>query len=127
MVNITKQEICIEETLKREINFICEFVNTTPTIINGSIRKINKWIWKRFFFKKFKNYEEILFNLSNLEDIVCQIKLTPIYQMTQNKNIQDLLYFKAINNNNIIKLTSELKEEINADIKVMVSILSWNN
>jgi len=44
--------------------------------------------------------------------------------MTQNKNIQDLLYFKAINNNNIIKLTSELKEEINADIKVMVSILS---
>jgi len=42
MVNITKQEICIEETLKRKINFICEFVNTTPTIINESIRKINK-------------------------------------------------------------------------------------
>jgi len=44
--------------------------------------------------------------------------------MTQNKNIQDLLYFKAINNNNIIKLTSELKEEISSNIKVIVSILS---
>jgi len=42
MVNITKQEICIEETLKREINFICKFAKTKPTIINGSIRKIDK-------------------------------------------------------------------------------------
>jgi len=44
--------------------------------------------------------------------------------MTRNDKIQDLLYFKAINNNNIIKLTSDLKEEISDDIKVIVSILS---
>jgi len=50
---------------------------------------------------------------------------TPYYVlMTRNDKIQDLLYFKAINNNNIIKLTSDLKEEISADIKVIVSILS---
>jgi len=42
MVNIIKQEICIEESLKKKINFICEFANTKPTIINGSIRKIDK-------------------------------------------------------------------------------------
>jgi len=41
MVNIIKQEMCIEESLKKKINFICEFANTTPTIINGSIRKID--------------------------------------------------------------------------------------
>lgn len=40
MVNIIKQEIEIEETLKNKIEFICGFCNTTPTIFNGSIRTI---------------------------------------------------------------------------------------
>ncbi len=42
MVNIIKEEITIEESLKRKIEFICEFAKTTPTIINGNIRKIDK-------------------------------------------------------------------------------------
>lgn len=42
MVNIIKQEISIEKSLKKKIDFICEFAKTTPTIINGSIRKIDK-------------------------------------------------------------------------------------
>jgi len=42
MVNITKKEISIEESLKKKINLICEFAKTKPTIINGSIRKIDK-------------------------------------------------------------------------------------
>ena len=40
MVNIIKEELSLEESLKKKINFICEFTNTKPTIINGSIRKI---------------------------------------------------------------------------------------
>jgi len=42
MVKIIKEEITIEESLKRKIEFICEFAKTTPTIINGNIRKIDK-------------------------------------------------------------------------------------
>ena len=42
MVNIIKQEINMEESLKRRLDIICDFCNTTPTIINGSIRKIDK-------------------------------------------------------------------------------------
>lgn len=42
MVNIIKEEIVIEESLVSRLNVICDFCNTTPTIINGSIRKIDK-------------------------------------------------------------------------------------
>ncbi len=40
MVNIIKQEVVIEESLKKKLKLICEFSNTTLKIINGSIRKI---------------------------------------------------------------------------------------
>ena len=42
MVKIIKEELSLEESLKKKIEFICDFTNTTPTIINGSIRKIDK-------------------------------------------------------------------------------------
>lgn len=42
MVTITKKELEIDNELKNKIEFICSFCNTTPTIINGNIRKINK-------------------------------------------------------------------------------------
>lgn len=42
MVNITKKELEIDNELKKKIEFICSFCNTTSTIINGNIRKINK-------------------------------------------------------------------------------------
>lgn len=42
MVNITKEKLEIDNELKKKIEFICSFCNTTPTIINGNIRKINK-------------------------------------------------------------------------------------
>ena len=42
MVNIIKEELPIEESLKRNLELICEFSKTTPTIINGNIRKIDK-------------------------------------------------------------------------------------
>ena len=42
MVNIIKEETSLEESLKKKIKFICEFAKVQPTIINGSIRKIDK-------------------------------------------------------------------------------------
>jgi hypothetical protein len=42
MVNIIKQEIVIEESLKKKLELIYEFSNTNMKIINGSIRKINR-------------------------------------------------------------------------------------
>lgn len=42
MINIIKQEIPTDESLKKKLEFICDFCNTTPIFINGSIRKIDK-------------------------------------------------------------------------------------
>ena len=42
MVNIIKEKITLEESLKKKLEFICDFAKVKPTIINGSIRKIDK-------------------------------------------------------------------------------------
>lgn len=42
MISITTKELEIENDLKRKIEFICDFCNTKPTIINGNIRNIDK-------------------------------------------------------------------------------------
>ena len=39
-MNIIKQELQFEKSLKQRLEFICEFAKVTPTFINGSIRKI---------------------------------------------------------------------------------------
>lgn len=36
IVNIIKEELLLEESLRKKIEFICGFTSTTPTIINGS-------------------------------------------------------------------------------------------
>ena len=42
MINITTKELEIDNELKNKIEFICDFCHIKPTIINGSIRKIDK-------------------------------------------------------------------------------------
>ena len=42
MVNIIKQEIDIEEALKKKLEFICSFCNTNCEIKKGSIRTIER-------------------------------------------------------------------------------------
>lgn len=42
MISITTKELEIENDLKRKIEFICDFCNTKPTIMNGNIRNIDK-------------------------------------------------------------------------------------
>ena len=41
-MNIIKEELQFEESLKQRLEFICEFSKVSPTFINGSIRKIEK-------------------------------------------------------------------------------------
>ena len=40
MIKIIKQEIEVEENLKKKIEFICDFCNTKPKIINDNIKNI---------------------------------------------------------------------------------------
>ena len=42
VVKIIKKELRFEESLKKRLEFICEFSKVNPTFINGSIRKIEK-------------------------------------------------------------------------------------
>lgn len=42
MIKVVKKEIDMEESLKKRLEIVCDFCNTTPTIINGSIRNIEK-------------------------------------------------------------------------------------
>ena len=88
MVNIIKQEIDIEEALKKKLEFICSFCNTNCEIKKGSIRTIERTnlsyvephriIIKGITFLAF-NYSKTLYigNLSNkleLKDLETFIK-----------------------------------------------------
>ena len=42
MINIVKKELEFDNELKKKIEFIRSFCNTTPTIINGNIRNIER-------------------------------------------------------------------------------------
>ena len=42
MLNIIKEKLPIEESLRNKLELICGFAKTTPTIINGNIRKIDR-------------------------------------------------------------------------------------
>ena len=42
MIKIITQELEIEDNLKQGLDLICDFCHIKPTIINGSIRKIDK-------------------------------------------------------------------------------------
>lgn len=42
MINIIKQELEIDERVRKKIDFVCKFNNTTPDYIKGSLQKIDK-------------------------------------------------------------------------------------
>ena len=42
MVNVTKQEVRMEEHLRKRLELICEFCRVKPIIINGNLRIIDK-------------------------------------------------------------------------------------
>ena len=83
MVNIIKEEISLEESLKKKIEFICDFNNTKPTIINGSIRKIDKTnlIYIEPHRIIINNITFLAFNYSNeifIENLSNKIKLSEL-------------------------------------------------
>ena len=95
MVNIIKQEIDIEEALKRKLEFICSFCNTDCEIKKGSIRTIertnlsyiepHKIIIKGITFLAF-NYETNIY----IEKLNNKIKISELEDYL--KTIQILLF-----------------------------------
>lgn len=80
MVNIIKEELSIEESIKRKLELICEFSKTIPTIINENIRKIDKtnltYIESNRIIIKDKTF--LIFNFSNeifIENLTNKINL----------------------------------------------------
>lgn len=83
MVKIIKEELSLEESLKKKIEFICDFTNTTPTIINGSIRKIDKTNLTYIEPHRIiiNNITFLVFNYSNeifIENLSNKIKLSEL-------------------------------------------------
>ena len=80
MINIISKPLEFDDELKKKIEFICDFCNTKPKIINGNIRNIehtnlsyiepHRVIIKGITFLAF-NYSKILYinNLSNSIEI----------------------------------------------------------
>ena len=91
MVNIIKEEIILDESLKKKLEFICDFCNTTPIIINGSIRKLDKTNLTYIEPHKviIKNITFLVFNYST--DIYIK-NLNNKIQLSQLEN-----YIKSIN------------------------------
>ena len=52
MVNIIKEELSLEKSLRNKIEFMCDFTNNKLTIINSSIRKIDKTNLTIIFYQK---------------------------------------------------------------------------
>ena len=82
-MNIIKQEIQFEESLKQRLEFICEFSNVTPTFINGSIRKLERTNLSYVEPHRVivKNTTFLVFNYSNdvyISNLVRKIKLSEL-------------------------------------------------
>ena len=83
MINIIKQEITFDESLKQRLEFICEFSHTTPTFINGYIHKVAKTNLSYIEPHKIiiKDITFLAFNYSNeiyIENLSNKIKLSEL-------------------------------------------------
>lgn len=80
IVNFIKQEVRMEESLRKKLEFICEFCKVKPKIINGNLRIIDKTnltyletyriIINNITFLAFNYYNEIF-----VENLYNKIKL----------------------------------------------------
>lgn len=83
MIKIIEQEISFDNDLKKKLEFICDFCNTTPTFINGSIRKIDKTNLTNIEPHRIiiNNTTFLIFNYSNeifIENLSNKIKLSEL-------------------------------------------------
>ena len=82
-MNIIKEELQFEESLKQRLEFICEFSKVKPTFINGSIRKIDRTNLTYIEPHKviIKNTTFLVFNYSNeiyISNLTRKIKLSEL-------------------------------------------------
>ena len=89
MINIIKEEIEIEESLESRLRVICDFCNTTPTIINGSIRRIDKTNLTYIEPHRIiiKDITLLVFNYSNdvyISNLAKKIKLSELEEYLKN-------------------------------------------
>lgn len=89
MIKVVKKEIDVEESLKKRLEIICDFCNTTPTIINGSIRKIEKTNISYIEPHRviIKDMLFLIFNYSNeiyINNLSKKIKLTELENYIKN-------------------------------------------
>lgn len=83
VIKIITQELEIESNLKQRLEFICEFCHIKPTIINGSIRKIDKTNLTYIEPHRIiiNNITFLIFNYSNeifIENLSNKIKLSEL-------------------------------------------------
>ena len=83
MVNIIKEKLSLEESLRKKIEFICDFTKNKPIVINGSIRKIDKT--NLTYIEPYRiiinNTTFLAFNYSNeifIENLFNKIKLSEL-------------------------------------------------
>ena len=88
-MQIIKQELQFEESLKQRLEFICEFAKVVPTFVNGSIRKIEKtnltYIEPHQVI--IKNITFLVFNYSNeiyITNLTRKIKLSELEEYLKN-------------------------------------------
>ena len=83
VVKIIKKELRFEESLKKRLEFICEFSKVNPTFINRSIRKIEKTNISYIEPHRviIKNITFLVFNYSNdvyISNLAKKIKLSEL-------------------------------------------------
>lgn len=88
-MQIIKQELQFEESLKQRLEFICEFSKVSPTFINGSIRKLEKTNLTYIEPHKviIKNITFLVFNYSNdiyITNLTKKIKLFELEEYLKN-------------------------------------------
>ena len=88
-MQIIKEELQFEESLKQRLEFICEFSKVTPTFINGSIRKIDKTNLSYIEPHRIivKNITLLVFNYSNdvyINNLSKKIKLSELEDYLKN-------------------------------------------
>ncbi len=88
-MQIIKEQLQFEESLKQRLEFICEFAKATPIFINGSIRKIEHTNLSYVEPHRVivKNITLLVFNYSNdvyINNLYKKIKLSELEDYLKN-------------------------------------------
>ena len=116
MINIIKKEIDVEESLRKRLEIICDFCNTTPEIINSSIRKVDKTN------KEYKYIQTLSITLNNVDEELKDNK-EKIKTLTENNEALNLRI--EILNKNIDKKNNEINELKEENSKLKQMVIKW--